>query len=34
MIDEIPKWATTVVVTAVIGSGILFLAGSILEAFV
>jgi len=34
MLNEIPKWATTMVVMTVVASGILFLAGSILEAFV
>tara|TARA_B100000530_G_scaffold326869_1_gene266035 strand:+ start:725 stop:829 length:105 start_codon:yes stop_codon:yes gene_type:complete len=34
MVENIPKWATTIVVGTIVASGILFLAGSIMEALI
>jgi len=31
---NIPKWATTIVVGTIVASGILFLAGSIMEVLI
>tara|TARA_A100001037_G_scaffold136817_1_gene123865 strand:+ start:2425 stop:2529 length:105 start_codon:yes stop_codon:yes gene_type:complete len=34
MVKDIPKWAATIAISTIVASGILFLAGSIMEALI